>query len=136
MFLAQPVRFNNIHLTPHVNKWYKDTLVIPHNAIKMELIDLYKIARSFEVYRNKVRTPGGTDTTTSESGVEEQRKLEAVFRGSKKHSCLSLRLKTCGRCVCSFAPHSFGRKISQGFTRGLIWCRNSFNCFWIWTKNW
>mmetsp|Transcript_27 Transcript_27/g.76 ORF Transcript_27/g.76 Transcript_27/m.76 type:complete len:353 (-) Transcript_27:880-1938(-) len=53
-FFSQPLLINQIHLTPLVNKWYKDVIVIPHNAIKMELIDLYKIIRSFEAFRNKV----------------------------------------------------------------------------------
>jgi len=53
-FFSQPVLLNQFNLTPLVNQWYKDILVIPHNAIKMELMDMYKMIRSFELFRRKI----------------------------------------------------------------------------------
>mmetsp|Transcript_33264 Transcript_33264/g.130966 ORF Transcript_33264/g.130966 Transcript_33264/m.130966 type:complete len:158 (+) Transcript_33264:284-757(+) len=53
-FFSQPVLLNQFNLTPLVNQWYKDIIVIPHNAIKMELMDMYKMLRSFELFRRKV----------------------------------------------------------------------------------
>eukprot|EP00189_Rhodosorus_marinus_P004486 CAMPEP_0113957822 /NCGR_PEP_ID=MMETSP0011_2-20120614/2993_1 /TAXON_ID=101924 /ORGANISM="Rhodosorus marinus" /LENGTH=302 /DNA_ID=CAMNT_0000968447 /DNA_START=140 /DNA_END=1045 /DNA_ORIENTATION=- /assembly_acc=CAM_ASM_000156 len=53
-FFSQPVLLNQFNLTPLVNQWYKDIIVIPHNAIKMELMDMYKMLRSFELFRRKI----------------------------------------------------------------------------------